>query len=269
MTHSPPNDQERRFLIAEEQGPRNEQQDAAVCLTEPHAGTALLIVSDGVGGQSGGRIASQQVIATARQFWTDRKGEFSDPSKDLEALCREAHAQINAAGAQYGVSPRATIVALYLAPAGAYWTHSGDSRLYHFRAGELVSRTEDHSLLQIMLTQGLVKEDGMGTHPDQGLLIQSLGGDEYKSPSMASTETTPQDAFLLCTDGFWERTKVEEMAELLFASRGKAAVLLDQAVKRAVERNSPGGDNVTVALVLPGVETPATSASPNAAEVTT
>jgi PPM family protein phosphatase len=263
MTHSPPNDQAGRFLVADEQGPRDEQQDAAVCLTTPHAGTALLIVSDGVGGQSGGRIASQQIIATAQQLWANRNGEFSDPSKDLEALCREAHAQINAAGAQYGVSPRATIVALYLAPAGAYWIHSGDSRLYHFRAGELVSRTEDHSLLQVMVEQGLVKEDGMGTHPDQDLLIQSLGGDDYKSPSMGSTEITPQDAFLLCTDGFWERTKVEEMAELLFSNRGEAAMLLDQAVKRAVERNGPGGDNVTVAAILPAVETPTTTGSPN------
>ena len=264
MTDPSPNDQEGRFLIAEEQGPRNEQQDAAVCLTAPQAGTALLIVSDGVGGQSGGRIASQQVIATARQLWTERKGEFSDPNEDLETLCREAHAQINAAGVQYGISPRATIVALYLAPAGAYWTHSGDSRLYHFRAGELVSRTEDHSLLQIMVKQGLVKEDRMGTHPDQGLLIQSLGGDEYKSPSMAFTETTPQDAFLLCTDGFWERTEIEEMAELLFGSREQTAMLLDQALKRAVERNGSGGDNVSVALVLPAAPTLTTTASPHA-----
>ena len=102
----------------------------------------------------------------------------------------------------------------------------------------------------------------MGTHPDQGLLIQSLGGDEYKSPSTASTETTPQDAFLLCTDGFWERTKVEEMAELLFSSRGQAVTLLDQAVKRAVERNGPGGDNITAAVVLPAAPTLTTTASP-------
>ena len=254
MTSPQQNSRGKRFLVADDQGPRDEQQDSSICLSAPDDSTALLVVSDGVGGHSGGRLASQQVISVARKFWDERKGEFPDPHSDLAALSREAHNQIKAIGSREGTSPRATIVALYLTPSHAYWAHSGDSRLYHFQAGEMVGRTEDHSVLQILVAQGLVKEEDMGEHPDQGLLIQSLGGDEYKPTSLGSTEITTNDAFLLCTDGFWERTRVEEMAELLFSIRQQAPALLEQAVKRAVKRNGPNGDNVTVAVALPVAE---------------
>ena len=57
-----------RFIHAAARGPRDEQQDAAICLSASEHGTALLVVSDGVGGQGGGRIASQKVTELAREF---------------------------------------------------------------------------------------------------------------------------------------------------------------------------------------------------------
>jgi PPM family protein phosphatase len=248
---NPSNNTESRFVVADAKGPRDEQQDASIALISSDCARALLVVSDGVGGKSGGRIASQQVVSAARQIWEKREGTLSDSRRDLEMLCRVAHKQINAAGAVHGLSPRATIVALYLTRSNACWIHSGDSRLYHFRAGKFIKRTEDHSVLQIMVKQGLVKEEEMGTHRDQGLLTQSLGGEDYKQPNLDSAEIGPEDGFLLCTDGFWERTKVEEMAQLLFGDRKQAVALLNQAVGQAVRRNGPGGDNVTIAVALP------------------
>ena len=245
------NNFDSRFLAADAQGPRDEQQDAGICLSSRERGTALLVVSDGVGGSSGGRIASQQVRGAAQQIWKERRGELSDPRKDLLTLCRVAHERINAEGAKHGIAPLATIVALYLTRSCAYWIHSGDSRLYHFRAGQLISRTEDHSVLQILVKQGLVKEEEMGAHPDQGALIQSLGGEEYKPPRADAAEIGPDDAFLLCSDGFWERTQTEEMAQLLFSKKEEVPTLLDYAVQRAVKRNGPRGDNVTVIAALP------------------
>jgi serine/threonine protein phosphatase PrpC len=243
--------QGNRFFLADSQGPRDEQQDAGICLQDAGQGTALLVVGDGVGGKSGGRIASQKVKAMAAQLWEERKGHLANPAEDLAEFCRLAHDGINEEGAKLGISPRTTIVALYLTASNAYWVHSGDSRLYHFRAGELVERTEDHTFLELMVQRGAVKEEDMGSHPDQNTLLQSLGGDEFITPSSGTAEIGADDAFLLCTDGFWERTKPEEMLELVFANRLQAAGLLKQAVDRAVERNGPKGDNVTVAIALP------------------
>jgi PPM family protein phosphatase len=251
MTSSYSNRGDDRFFAAEAIGPRDEQQDASIVLSNPKLGTALLVVSDGVGGKSGGRIASQLVVKTVVQMWQDHRGELAEPLADLNRLCTLAHQQINAEGERAQLSPRATIVALYLTKQYAYWVHSGDSRLYHFRAGKLIKRTEDHSLLQVMLKQGLVKEEQMGAHPDQGLLIQALGGEQFREPAEDVIELGPADAFLLCTDGFWERTEISEMARLLFKNQDQAEAKLQEALKRAVKRNGPAGDNVTVAIALP------------------
>ncbi|HEY3898885.1 MAG TPA: PP2C family serine/threonine-protein phosphatase [Chthoniobacter sp.] len=246
-----------RFLVAHSQGPREEQQDAGVCLHNDAEGTALLVVGDGVGGRSGGRIASHKLTELASELWEERKGNFSNPEEDLGTLCRVAHEQINEEGSKLGISPRTTIVALYLTPTRAHWVHSGDSRLYHFRAGQLLERTEDHSLLEMMVQRGAVKEEDMGSHPDQGALLQALGGDEYTPPSVGEAAIGADDGFLLCTDGFWERTKPDEMAELVFGPREAAAERLGSAIDRAVQRNGPKGDNVTAALALPAGQKPA------------
>jgi PPM family protein phosphatase len=253
MSKSHPND-DSRFIHTSAQGPRDEQQDAAICLSAPERGTAFLVVSDGVGGHGGGRMASQKVIEFAQQLWDECHGVLVDPPGDLATFCRKAHDQINEEGYKHGLSPLTTIAALYLAPTQAYWVHSGDTRLYRFRASQLLERTEDHSVLQILVKQGMVAEKDMGTHPDQGMLLQSLGGEEYRPPTHGMAEVFSEDGFLLCTDGFWERTKLEEMAELLTCTRSQAPLLLEQAVTRAVKRNGPKGDNVTVAMALPADE---------------
>jgi hypothetical protein len=106
----------------------------------------------------------------------------------------------------------------------------------------------------------------MGRHPDQNTLLQSLGGEEFMEPASGDAEITPDDGFLLCTDGFWERTKLEEMAGLVFADIQGAGSLLAEVVERAVVRNGPKGDNVTVAMALPSRAKPV--ARPAAAVLT-
>lgn len=249
----PANPFDQRFPAHDDQGPREEQQDACITLKSAELGTALLVVSDGVGGKSGGRMAARKVVELAEVLWKERGGLFPDPKADLASLCRVAHQQINELGRKHDTSPRATIVALYLDKARAYWAHSGDSRLYHFRGGKFVSRTEDHSVVQVLVRQGLAKESEMGTHPDQGTLLQSLGGEDYKEPGQGAAEIGEEDGFLLCSDGFWERTPPPEMAALLACPAAEAGKALRHAVERAVSRNGPKGDNVTAALALPAV----------------
>ncbi len=72
--------QGNRFFLADSQGPRDEQQDAGICLQDAGQGTALLVVGDGVGGKSGGRIASQKVKAMAAQLWEERNGHLANPA---------------------------------------------------------------------------------------------------------------------------------------------------------------------------------------------
>ncbi|WP_353849954.1 hypothetical protein [Accumulibacter sp.] len=53
--------------VAQHQGDRREQQDRVAILPHPRGGgVALAVLADGMGGHTGGVIAAQQVIHTAR-----------------------------------------------------------------------------------------------------------------------------------------------------------------------------------------------------------
>ncbi len=236
------------FAQAEHLGSRREQQDRHAVLISSRTRECLLIVSDGVGGQEGGAVASQAVVDVAAKLWAAKDGRPVPPKEFLSRLCQTAHAEIVRRGQQLEVGPRATIAAVYLSNGHAIWAHSGDSRVYQFRDGVLVSRTRDHSVLQILVDRGSVREDEMGTHPDQGKLLQSLGGEEYKEPTFGSARTGPGDAFLLCTDGFWEHiTPVEAAALVAMGPHMKQG--MQKAVAVAAKRGGAKADNVTVAAV--------------------
>ena len=235
-----------RYLIREAIGSRSGQEDASICLVNPEADAAFVLVCDGVGGSSDGGGASRLVIDYAEKFWKEKGEILREPEQDLAAFAREAHQNLKQEN-----PARTTLVALYRTATQAVWMHSGDSRLYHFRAGRLVTRTRDHSVVEILVQQGAVSESEMGTHPDQGRLLQSLGGTDYEEPTFGASAVTPDDAFLLCTDGFWERMTPGEMVDILYGKHFAAPDALDRAVVRAVHRNGVKGDNVTVAVVLP------------------
>ena len=57
----------------------------------------------------------------------------------------------------------------------AWVVHAGDSRVYHFRAAELVRRTSDHSFVQRLVDEGKLSEEAANTHPQSNLLTGCLG----------------------------------------------------------------------------------------------
>ncbi len=252
-----------RFALSSQIGGRAEQQDSAEIFYQPGIGTALFVVCDGVGGSRGGQVASSTVVETARQLWETRQGHLADPQSDLFKLCQIAHERIQSLALEGEKrAPASTIVVLYLTATEAHWVHSGDSRLYHFRGGQLASRTRDHSVVQVLVDQGEVAEESMGTHPDQGRLLQSLGSSEFRDPSYGQATASLEDAFLLCTDGFWERTPVAQMNQLLFGGSNLAEGLA-KLTTAAVSANGPNSDNVTaLAVAAPGSRS-ATAVSPS------
>jgi serine/threonine protein phosphatase PrpC len=233
-------------------GGRSEQQDACWLFTNPAESTLLIVVCDGVGGCRNGDEASAIVVRTAEELWKNRNGVLAEPKVDLLKMSAAAHGRItDLADLGDKRAPASTIVALYLTPTEAHWVHSGDSRLYRFRNGKMVARTRDHSVVQILMEQGEVSEEQMGEHPDQGRLLQSLGTKEYREPAYGTDEVTPTDAFVLCTDGFWERTPPRVMLDMLAGDSRGLEARMKKAVARAAQANGPEGDNLTVAAVVP------------------
>jgi serine/threonine protein phosphatase PrpC len=249
---------ENRFLLAQSIGHREQQQDAGICLCSANYLTALLVVSDGVGGHIGGDLAAHTVTRVAEEIWELAGGRFADPPASLRQICLQAHDEINELAGNARLAPRTTVVAVYVGPDAVVWLHSGDSRLYHFRGPNLLHRTEDHSVLQLMIKGGLVAADDARGHPEQNSLLQALGGREFHEPTVGSADWTPEDGLVLCTDGFWQQTSVADMNHLLATLAPEAPAALKKAIQRAVRRNGPASDNTTALIALPEQELPKT-----------
>jgi serine/threonine protein phosphatase PrpC len=241
--------------VATRIGGRKEQQDRLGAFSAQDGLCWLLVVADGMGGHQGGSLASQTLIEVAEHSWKSTNGHPDDPEQFLEDLCQEANREIHQKGIQQDLDPHTTVVAVLISGARAFWVHVGDSRFYLFRNQTLLERTKDHSLLQILVDAGEVDEKDMGSHPDQNKLLRSIGENTPARTRHGKADLQPEDRMLLCSDGFWEKISVDEMAELLAAENLQSAV--NRYAEIASERGGPRGDNIAVVVArAPSISVP-------------
>ncbi|MEN8133433.1 MAG: protein phosphatase 2C domain-containing protein, partial [Pseudomonadota bacterium] len=225
-------------------GGREEQQDRVDIIPSPRTEDCLLVLADGMGGQSGGALASQAVIDVARLRF--QKTYSTDPQTFLSELCEQAHQVVTRLGDQDGHSPGSTCVFLYLVDKKAYWAHVGDSRLYLLRRGEMLHRTRDHSVAQMLVTEGRMAEEEINTSPLKNQLYMRLGGEQRPQPEFGATEAEHGDILALCSDGFWENVNPEEISSTI--SAGDIENATENLVQVARERGDIYCDNISLAI---------------------
>lgn len=99
----------------------------------------------------------------------------------------------------------------------AYIGHVGDSRLYVFDKNKVKFRTLDHSIPQSLVKSKQIKESEIRHHPDRNIVLRVLGID-WETPMhelMKTVSLKKCQAFLLCSDGFWELIKEDSMCACL------------------------------------------------------
>ncbi|MFQ5936928.1 MAG: PP2C family protein-serine/threonine phosphatase, partial [Acidiferrobacterales bacterium] len=176
-------------------------------------------VADGLGGHAGGDVAAEALTHTAvRAFGRIKQPLITQPSAFLALTILQAHNAI----AQHSrahtpdLEPRTTCVLCLVQGGYAYWAHVGDSRLYHFREGNVLARTLDHTTTERLREDGVITEEEMLSHPDKGRLLKCVGGPQ--KPTISLGQETPLqrgDTLLLCSDGVWEAFTASELAEYL------------------------------------------------------
>jgi len=198
-------------------GARPTNQDRTAVVERHNA--ALLAVADGLGGHHGGELAAEIFVQTVvRAFQAIRHPIIERPSAFLALSILQAHNAISRAGRQNvpPLEPRTTCVLCLVQEGYAYWAHVGDSRLYHFRAGKLLTRTQDHTSVEQLRQDGLLDEDEIADHPYKSRLLKCVGGPS--KPVISLGEETPlarNDLLLLCSDGIWEAHKAEQLEQFL------------------------------------------------------
>jgi PPM family protein phosphatase len=223
-----------------------------------HASLFAGVVADGAGGHGGGdtasRIAVDAVLAELTRV-ARAGGELTGPNL-LRVLLRANDAIIDAQEHDSALAHmRSTALVLGIDEAAglASWAHCGDTRLYCFRRGATVVQTQDHSLVQSMIDANLIEPCDVRGHPRRNVLFSALGTADDLSIS-SSGDPFPiaeGDAFLLCTDGFWEYVDETTMIDAIHHAQTPAQ-WLDAMVARLRETARPNHDNFTASAVWIG-----------------
>ncbi len=231
-------------------GDRDYQQDQVTLLSHPRFnGCVLGVVADGMGGRSGGRKASDQVMMTARQLFERYSPDSDDAAALLKDIVQESHIVIRLTAISAEQEPHSTVAAFLINPRGdCHWAHAGDSRIYHFHSGRLIHRTSDHSYVQALVDRGELTEAEASNHPHSNILIGCLGS-ESDPPVSAHliAQLRPGDTLLACSDGVWHYFSPAELASVLdsLTPREATEFLIDKARSRA----RGGGDNLSLVVV--------------------
>ena len=235
--------------IAQHQGDRKEQQDRVALIPHPKGGgVALAVVADGMGGHTGGALAAQQVIHTARNNLDQFSARSESAQAMLESSLNEAHMLIKASRFINEKDPHSTAVMLLLQPGKVSWVHCGDSRMYRFRGDRPYARTTDHSYVEQLIGKGKITAEQALVHPNRNILITSLGGDEAPTIDFGTSDDLQAgDSFLLCSDGLWGYFEDAELGGVLAAYSAREAS--EVLINRARERARGEGDNVSLAIL--------------------
>jgi serine/threonine protein phosphatase PrpC len=126
--------------------------------------------------------------------------------------------------------------------------HAGDSRVYHFRGPDMVSRTVDHSYVQRLVAEGSISEEEANNHPQSNLLTGCLGTHQDPPLTVGHIDRLEiGDSMLACSDGLWHYFTPRELGAIVHALPPREAS--EMLVTKARQRARGGGDNLSLALI--------------------
>jgi serine/threonine protein phosphatase PrpC len=207
----------------------------------------LMVVADGMGGHLHGEIAAQLTVEfVGQKFQREAKPKVLDPSRFLTEAVNGAHNAILRYADAHALleTPRTTVVVALVQEGYTYWAHVGDSRIYLIRAGQTVVQTRDHSRVQQLVLQGLVREEAVAAHPERNKIYNCLGAHVPPQVDISPKHRLQErDTLLLCSDGLWGPLPPRVVATAFTTEALNRAVpsLMTQAERRA----GADCDNVT------------------------
>ena len=209
-------------LSFSQQGGRDYQEDARFPDADyPSPKQRFFIVCDGVGGTAHGELASNTVCkAFAKKMPT--VNDYMDFSNDdFSRVLDYAYEQLDKIGRDTTGTMATTLTFICFHAGGCTMAHIGDSRIYQIRQQEgIIYRTDDHSLVNSMVHNGVISPEQAEDHPQRNVIIRCMEPvEERQNRSQATVVRTDDiekdDYFLLCTDGVLENLNDDMLVEIL------------------------------------------------------
>lgn len=239
---------------------RLQNQDSV--LSDSHHG--IFVVADGMGGHSGGEVASKLAVDVVIKAISHRLSQ-EHSSKNFQARASLLEAIEGANFAIYEESRRnpnlsgmgTTVVSAFVRDNKLYVGHVGDSRLYLFKDGQIWQITRDHSLVQEKLRAGMISREQAKADKMKNVITRSVGYESTVLVDIYEMDLFSGDFLLLCSDGLSgplsDLELIQNIQELYLniAPNLRSDELLKELLKNLIKlANNKGGDDNISALAI-------------------
>ncbi|MBQ6823268.1 MAG: serine/threonine-protein phosphatase [Clostridia bacterium] len=227
-------------------GGRVNNEDSYLC------SDGLWVLADGLGGHDSGEVASKTAVDAIGEFTKAAQGGVNEAYL-YDALQAANRAVLEGQKKEDRCASMRTTVVFAIADAsGIHYANVGDSRFYYFKGGRLAIQSEDHTVSGLAAKLGDITPDQIRTDPDKNKLIKVLGEKEQLVLKLKGLGIRPEpgDAFLLCSDGFWEHVYEPEMELDLAKSTNPQEWILYMSKRILLRTKDQDNDNFTVIGVM-------------------
>ncbi len=226
---------------------RSENQDSYVIDTLDN-GVCYAVVCDGMGGASGGKIASltavngfSSVISSVSPDMT-RENILKLLNKAVDKANIDVFNKSNSNKKLRGMGT--TLVAAVVIDKTVYILNVGDSRCYILSDDKIKRITRDHSAVQELVDHGMITETQARNHPNKNIITRALGVDKSVDYDLFIETVCDNDSILLCTDGI---TNYVDDLEIPFEIIKNPETVPQRLIDLANSRG--GADNSTVVII--------------------
>jgi len=232
------------WAVSDKGNKRDSNQDSYLV----NESLGLFVVADGMGGHSGGEVASSMAVQTLEAELKSLKGTNTPIREKLHQAYEHASVRIFDKAATESpelMGMGTTMVSCYLDQGRIYIANVGDSRCYLYHDAQLWQLTEDHSLLNEQIRTGLIRPENAQNFTGRNVITRSVGYERMVHPDIIDRDIRPGETYLLCSDGLSSLVPDHKILEV-FKSKPLHEVAL-ALIQLALSHG--GDDNVTVLIV--------------------
>ena len=208
-------------------------------------GSCLSVVCDGIGGEAGGDVASKEASLAIVDYFENHVND------DVKSLILSSLRYANQEVLKIGRSNESisnlgtTSVVAFVKGNKLHVANIGDSRAYLISEYDIIQITSDHSMVNELLSKGVITPDEAKNSPNKNIITRSIGSLDAK-PDYYDRLLNKNEKILLCTDGLTNCVSDGDIKKIINenAPEDSIKILINTA-------NDNGGiDNISVSLIF-------------------
>ncbi len=205
----------------------------------------LYIVADGMGGYSGGKIASKLSVETVIDFFNEH---HSINESNVNILMSNIKERLSKRASKNKKLDRmgTTLTCCFSKMNKFTCIHVGDTRAYLISNGMISQLTEDHTVVNFKYKMGEITDEEARNHPDKNVLLKAIVPYEDVQPDLFEFELKEEDILIMCSDGLTKHLSRKDILDIAMQYHVPSVIgdkLQDMALKRG------GTDNISIVVV--------------------